>query len=80
MNNHAKKSWSKMPQFINSKKCMLLLLIFSPSTLFLFVWYVQKISIIIQLNKFVDSQFRIHDNSDRNWHGAYIFQNMLFTF
>lgn len=50
----------------------------SPQTQCLFTWNIHRI--IIELDQFIDSQFRIPDSSGRNWLKTYIFPCMLFYF
>lgn len=72
--NHAKQSWDKMTCLIRNAGYLYL----SPQTQSLFTWNVHRI--IIELDQFIDSQFRIPDSSGRNWLRAYIFPCMLFYF
>lgn len=50
------QSWNKMPQLFNSRKRILLLLIFfSTNAISLHIVCTQEISIIIKLGQFIDS-------------------------
>ena len=70
------KAGTKWPAWLIQRNSGYLYL--SPQTQSLFTWNVHRI--IIELDQFIDSQFRFPDSSGRNWFRAYIFPCMLFYF